>query len=82
MQTNIVQWGNSRGVRLSKKILKSVNIADNDPVEISTKDGCIIIKKFEDVPFVSIEELFKDYEGVEDPCGEIDWGKPVGKEIW
>ena len=29
----------------------------------------------------SIEELFEGFEGEYEPI-EIDWGKPVGKEIW
>jgi len=29
----------------------------------------------------SIEELFAGYKGEYEPV-EIDWGKPVGREIW
>ena len=29
----------------------------------------------------NIKELFKDYDGNYEPT-EIDWGEPVGDEIW
>jgi transposase len=32
-------------------------------------------------PHKSIEELFADFKGEYEPV-DIDWGKPVGKEIW
>jgi len=32
-------------------------------------------------PYKSLKERFKDYNGDYKPT-EIDWGSPVGKEIW
>ena len=80
MQTTIVKWGNSRGVRLPKLLLESVNLSDNDIVEITADNNMLIIRKSEKQSKI-IEDLFKNFKGEYEPV-EIDWGKPVGKEIW
>ena len=82
MQTTIVKWGNSRGIRLPKLLLDSVNLSDNDMVEVTAKDSSLIIKKSENKKaYQTIQERFKDFHGDYEPI-EVDWGKPVGKEIW
>lgn len=82
MQTHIVKWGNSRGIRLPKVLLDSVHLADNDAVEITTENNQIIIKKAENKKaYPTIQERFKDFEGVYEPI-DMDWGEPEGKEIW
>lgn len=82
MQTTIVKWGNSQGIRLPKHLLDSVHLSNNDVVEVLTENGRIIIKKSESKRgYKTIQERFKDFDGVYE-CEEIDWGKPVGKEIW
>ena len=79
MQTMIVKWGNSQGVRLPKNLLDIVHLSENDPIEITTENESIIIKKT--CVKKSIKELFDGFDGVYEPI-DIDWGKPVGKEIW
>ena len=80
METTIVKWGNSRGVRLPKHLLDSVNLSDNDTVEVTAEDNKIVIKKTEKT-YKTIQERFADFDGEYEPIA-IDWGKPVGKEIW
>ena len=82
MTTTIVKWGNSRGIRLPKYLLDMVGLSDNDNVEVLAQNDGIIIKKSESKrPHKTIEELFKDFHG-EYEASEIDWGGPVGNEIW
>lgn len=45
MTTTIVKWGNSRGIRLPKPFLESLNLKDKDIVDALTDDDVIIIKK-------------------------------------
>lgn len=80
MMTNIVKWGNSQGIRLPKYLLDSVHISDNDIVEVITENDSIVIKKSAS-KYKTIQERFKDFDGTYEPI-EIDWGKPVGNEIW
>jgi antitoxin MazE len=43
MITKIQKWGNSKGLRLSKKLLSSCNIDVGDEVEIEVRDGSLVI---------------------------------------
>ena len=82
MRTTIVKWGNSRGVRLPKILLDSVELSDNDTVEVTAENNNIIIKKAENKrTYKSIQERFEGFDGEYEPV-TVDWGKPVGKEIW
>ncbi|MCL2343835.1 MAG: AbrB/MazE/SpoVT family DNA-binding domain-containing protein [Firmicutes bacterium] len=94
MITTIQKWGNSQGVRLPKVILEAVFLEENDPVEIVAENDSIIIRKparkrrakrsleerlevFYQKP---IDEILAD-DDLYAPT-EVDWGKPVGKEVW
>ena len=87
MQTTIVKWGNSQGIRIPKTFLQSIQIAENDPVDVTLENGKIIIKKSNAMEHKTTKERLLDFYG-EDykqksvPQKEIDWGDPVGKEIW
>ena len=82
MKTSITKWGNSQGVRLPKSLLNSVSLSDSDIVEITAENNRIIIKKAEEKrKHKSIQERFKHFSGEYEPI-EIDWGDPVGEEIW
>ena len=85
MQATIIKLGNSQGVRLPKNLLKSVNLATDDKVDISAEGDMLIIRKIKPVKkHKSIKELFEGYTGnIGDYEPEkIDWGKPIGNEIW
>jgi len=87
MQTTVVKWGNSHGIRLPKAFLKSIDIMENDPVDVTLDNEKIIIKKKEVKKRKRLEQrLFEFYgenfEKIVEPQKEYDWGKPLGKEIW
>ena len=44
MVTKIQKWGNSQGLRVSKYILEQAKIDIGDEVDMTVKDGTIIIK--------------------------------------
>lgn len=79
---NLQKWGNSQGIRIPKAILDLLHWQSNESLSLIAKNNKIIIEK-KRVPKkkVSIQELFKDFEGTY-IHEEIDWGKPQGKEIW
>ena len=82
MLAKIQKWGNSQGLRLSKNLLEDAKLDVGDEVDISVKDGIVILK-----PAIKIRGRYnlkdlvaripQNYES-----GEVDWGEPVGKEIW
>jgi len=80
MQTIIVKWGNSRGIRLPKTLLDVVGLSDNDKVEIVAEDNMLIIKPARE--HMTIDKLFIDWEG--GVPEQYDWGdldEPVGREL-
>ena len=87
VQTTVVKWGNSHGIRLPKAFLKSINIAENDYVDITLDNKKIIIRKIEEKKIKKLEQRLLEFYGenfdkIVDPQKEYDWGKPVGKEEW
>ena len=85
MQTTVVKWGNSHGIRLPKAFLSNIGIVENDPVDIRLEGDKIVIKKIKEHKTLK-QRLFEfygeNYENIVEPQEEYDWGKPVGKEIW
>jgi len=86
MQTTIVKWGNSQGIRLPKAFLQNINIAENDPVDVILEKEQIIIKKSNVKIHKTTKERLIEFYGPEynkkhKPQKEIEWGNPVGKEL-
>ena len=82
MTTNIVKWGNSQGIRLPKYLLDSVQLTDNDTVELVTENNNIVIKKAEKkYVHKTFEERMAGFNG-EYTAEEWDTGRPVGNEVW
>lgn len=80
MTVNIQKWGNSQGIRLPKMLLDTLDWKENEEIELTAKDGKIIISKAEPKR-KSIQELFVGYDDEYEHI-DIDWGEPVGDEIW
>ena len=79
METQVIKWGNSQGIRLPKALLQACNIQVNDHVTIIYKDDQIIIKK---AFHRTLEERAEKYGGKLGPYEEFDWGSPEGNEVW
>ncbi|MDR1468884.1 MAG: AbrB/MazE/SpoVT family DNA-binding domain-containing protein [Spirochaetaceae bacterium] len=87
MQTTVVKWGNSQGIRIPKAFLKNIQVSENDPVDITLSDEKIIIKKIKYKEHKTTEERLAEFYGGNFDQEhmvqkEIDWGQPIGKEIW
>ena len=82
MLAKIQKWGNSQGLRLAKNLLADSNINVGDEVDISVKDGIIIISAVKRIRGrYNLKDLVaripENYQ-----TSEVDWGEPVGKEVW
>ena len=87
MQTTVVKWGNSHGIKLPKDFLQNIQIFENDPVDVILENDKIIIKKINTNEHKTIKERLiefygKNYKKYNSTQNEIDWGKSVGKEVW
>ncbi len=79
MTTTVQKWGNSQGIRIPKVLLDTLNWSDNEELILSADESRLVIEKANSRK--NIKELFADFKGDYKPI-DIDWGKPVGKEIW
>ena len=82
MVTKVQKWGNSQGLRLAKQVLEEACISVGDSVDVSTRDGVIVIVPARRVRGKqSLQQLVsripKNYK-----TEEVDWGKPIGREDW
>jgi antitoxin MazE len=82
MVTKVQKWGNSQGLRLAKRVLEDASIAVGDDVDVAVRDGVIVVAPVKRMRGrQSLKELVsripKNYR-----AKEIDWGKPVGREVW
>jgi len=82
MVTKVQKWGNSQGLRIAKHVLEDAQISVGDDVNVTARDGVIVISpvkrmrgRYDLGELVS--RIPRNYK-----AGEIDWGKPVGKEAW
>ena len=80
MQTQIKSWGNSQGIRLNKQILEEAGFKQDDILDITIASGQIILSK----PFRhrSLKERAAEYGGKLNLGNEIEYGDPVGTEVW
>jgi antitoxin MazE len=77
MKTLLSKWGNSIAVRIPKPFALELNMKPGKIVEIFVRQDAIVI----DQPKPSLKELVKKITP-QNRHQELEWGKPVGKEIW
>jgi antitoxin MazE len=82
MITKIQKWGNSQGLRLSKILLSEADIDVGDAVDVAVHNGALIVTPVRRVRgghdlHDLVRRIPKGYKP-----GELDWGSPVGREVW
>ena len=82
MVTRIQKWGNSQGLRLARQVLEDAHISVGDEVDVTTRDGMIVIAPARRIRGKQslqalVSRIPKNYK-----TGEVDWGDPIGREVW
>jgi len=80
MNMRIQKWGNSLALRIPKSFAKEARIDQGATVDISVKDGKLIIAP----PTRRIYTLDKLLSGVSKKNIHVEWetGQSTGKETW
>ena len=82
MITKIQKWGNSQGLRLSKGLLSDADIDVGDSVKVLVHKGTIIVTPIRRVRGGhDLGDLVRRISTGYKP-EELDWGPPVGREVW
>lgn len=87
-QTTIKKWGNSQGIRLSRELMRQMDLKENDTIGISVYNGKMNIEKINITKCLNLKERLEAF--YEKPIDEIyvantqevDVGDPVGNEYW
>jgi antitoxin MazE len=82
MITKVQKWGNSQGVRLSKQLLAEADIELGDAVDITVREGRLVVTPARRVRGghdlrAMVREIGEGYEPE-----ELEWGPPAGREVW
>ena len=80
METTLQKWGNSLGVRLPKSVIKHQALQAGVRVVLDEHKLGIIIRKLPDDD-VDLDSLVRRITK-KNRHEEIDWGPPVGTEVW
>jgi len=80
MNTRVQKWGNSLAVRIPKPIALELGIEDHSEVQLEYADGKLVISP----PVVTNYSLHDLLSGItkKNIHNEVDWGAPVGREVW
>lgn len=78
MEAVVQKWGNSLGVRIPNLIIRELSLKNGSVVDINDNGNEIVIKP---VQKNRLSEMLNEINE-QNIHGEIDWGRPVGKEVW
>jgi antitoxin MazE len=79
VRVQVVKWGNSHAVRLPKVVLEQAEMRDGDHLEVRVERGRIALEPVS--PKLSLRDLVARISP-NNLHDELDWGKPVGREVW
>jgi antitoxin MazE len=80
MEVQIKKWGNSASVRLPASVMAAASLRVDQSVEVRVEDGRVVLE-----PVTSKRMTFEERVAALDPAtfhDVVDWGPPVGKEVW
>lgn len=78
-ETTIRKIGNSQGVTIPKEICDEMNLPVGSRVRITSSEGSIVITPAKGR---TLRDRMAEWNGVRYQSAELDWGTPVGSEMW
>jgi antitoxin MazE len=78
MEIELKKWGNSLAFRVPKDLVKSLQMSEGQKLELQVMPEGVLIKTKRRRSKRRIEDMLKNLG----PMKELDWGKPVGDEVW
>lgn len=79
MVTKIQRWGNSLGLRIPKAVAQDAHIQEGTTVDLRIEDSRLVIRPIRSDAH-SLSDLLAQVTA-DNIHAEVDFGKPVGKEI-
>ena len=80
MRAVVKKWGNSASVRIPAAVMQAAQLELDEPVDVREEDGRVVIEPLRRKEF-DLEELVKGITRA-NRHEEINFGGPVGNEVW
>jgi antitoxin MazE len=80
MRTVVKKWGNSASVRIPASIMKAARLDLDEAVDVREEGGRVVIEPVRHKEY-DLAQLLKGITR-KNLHQEIDFGGPVGKEVW
>jgi len=80
MKTTVKKWGNSASVRIPAAVMQAARLRLDEPVDVREEAGRVVIEPLRRKQY-DLKELVKGITR-NNLHEEIDFGDPVGKEVW
>lgn len=77
MESLVSKWGNSLGVRLPRALAEKAGLKEGTPVVFDVDEDAIVIRRKKN----SLEALLAQVTSA-NLHGEVDTGRPAGREAW
>ena len=78
--TSVRKWGNGHGVLLPKAFVDTLDLAHAE-VETVLQGSSIVLTKKTSKKKMTLKDMVRGMNSA-DPHELVDWGRPMGKEIW
>ncbi len=80
MKVIVKKWGNSAALRIPASVMAAATLTVDQAVDVREEAGCIVIEPIRKAPF-DIDDLIA---GITDANvhDAVDFGAPVGGEVW
>jgi antitoxin MazE len=78
--TTVKKWGNSLAIRIPRAIVQNLGLSEDNDLQIIS-NGKVATLERKSHTKITLQQLLEKVTP-ENVHGEIDWGGPVGKEIW
>lgn len=80
MSVTLHRWGNSVGLRVPKALLDQLGLSAGSEVEVKLEGARLVIEPVHRRRY-TMAELLEGFTPDDRP-EEVDWGQPVGREVW
>ncbi len=80
MEVILKKWGNSAAVRIPAAVMETAQFSLEQPVDVRAEDGRVVIEPVKKKEY-DIEKLIKSISK-ENCHSPVDFGKPMGHEVW
>lgn len=77
MESQVTKWGNSLGVRIPRPLAEKAGIREGTPIVLEVDEDAIVIRRKR----YNLQALLAQVTP-ENLHGEVDTGRPAGREAW